>query len=239
MIAENGLVFLYGLLGCIDQFHCQQAALNSRCETVMLDWYKPCQHSVPCDVQAFNGISANVAQQLRALQLDKPVLVGHSIGGSLALNVITNYDYEVGGLVILDTALTPSIEKKRAYHTLGDAILSGGNDKAGVERLLRDTFFMGSPAGPELDELVAQSLQRLDSLWFDALSVAVDQNYLAMLSAMKVPVMYIHRHGLEVEIDRLKQACPKIDIVESQSSSHYLHMFDSVTVNQSIIGFCC
>lgn len=237
MSAQKTLVFLYGVLGCIDQFDNQQAALSDRYNLVMMDWFIPCQQAVPCNSRAFDAISANLAAQLRDLNLQSTVLVGHSMGGALALSAIANYGAQVAGLVIIDTALTPSDEKKQAYHTISETLLFGVEDESKIERVLRDTFFKGSPAGQRLDSLVESCSQQLDPLWFCALSAAVDQDYPVMLSKLTCPILYLHRDGSDIDVARLRAALPTIQIKGLYSHSHYLQVFDADAVNLAIKAF--
>ncbi|TPJ17208.1 alpha/beta hydrolase [Mesorhizobium sp. B2-7-2] len=61
----------------------------------------------------------DIAGLIRRLRLDRPVVVGHSLGGMVSIALATRHPELVGGLVILASALMPGFEQD---HQLIDGV---------------------------------------------------------------------------------------------------------------------
>ncbi|MEZ0540329.1 alpha/beta fold hydrolase [Fibrella arboris] len=62
---------------------------------------------------------APLLRQSRAGQ--KPIVVGHSLGGPLAVRLAMDYPDAVGGLVLVAPSVSPDLEQKEWYRVVGDA----------------------------------------------------------------------------------------------------------------------
>ncbi|TIV66853.1 MAG: alpha/beta hydrolase [Mesorhizobium sp.] len=76
-----------------------------------------------CSVADF---ADDIAGLIRRLRLDRPVVVGHSLGGMVSIALAARYPNLIGGLVILASTLEPDFESHRqligAVATLRDPI---------------------------------------------------------------------------------------------------------------------
>lgn len=50
----------------------------------------------------------------------KPILVGHSLGGPVAVRLAMDYPEEVGGLILVAPSIDPDLEKKEWYRFIGN-----------------------------------------------------------------------------------------------------------------------
>ena len=55
------------------------------------------------------------------LNLQKPIVVGHSLGGPVAVRLAMDYPDEVGGLILVAPSIDPALEKQEWYRPLGRA----------------------------------------------------------------------------------------------------------------------
>ncbi len=53
---------------------------------------------------------------------EKPILVGHSLGGPVAVRLAMDYPDEVGGLILVAPSVDPELEKEEWYRPLGAAV---------------------------------------------------------------------------------------------------------------------
>jgi len=57
---------------------------------------------------SFDAIGRDIAALIEALKLNRPILVGHSMGGLAALGYAVHSDNPLAGIVLVDTVLRPS-----------------------------------------------------------------------------------------------------------------------------------
>ena len=53
---------------------------------------------------------------------EKPILVGHSLGGPVAVRLAIDYPAEIGGLILVAPSVDPELEKEEWYRPLGAAV---------------------------------------------------------------------------------------------------------------------
>jgi pimeloyl-ACP methyl ester carboxylesterase len=104
------IVMIHGLGGQIRNFtYALLAPLSRRFRVIALDrpgsghTGRPHGKSATLDAQA-----KTVADLVRALNLERPLLVGHSLGGAIALAVALNNPESVGGLALIAPVTHPS-----------------------------------------------------------------------------------------------------------------------------------
>jgi pimeloyl-ACP methyl ester carboxylesterase len=101
------LVFLHALGALTSGRYANELALllNRSCGAGMVGLDAPGFGEAPAaarDDYEISGYAAAVAERIRALGLDRPVLVGHSWGGVVACHVAAGAPDAIGGLVLLD-----------------------------------------------------------------------------------------------------------------------------------------
>jgi pimeloyl-ACP methyl ester carboxylesterase len=78
-------------------------ALAERCDVIMLDVRGHGKSDAPADGYRYDGMAEEVAQVIRALELHKPVVLGHSMGGIIAL-ALAGLHPDLPGSIILEDA---------------------------------------------------------------------------------------------------------------------------------------
>ena len=65
--------------------------------------------------------AAAIAPLLRlGRSAQKPIIVGHSLGGPVAVRLAMDYPNEVGGLILVAPSIDPELEKKEWYRPIGN-----------------------------------------------------------------------------------------------------------------------
>lgn len=76
--------------------------------------------SEPTEVLTLEGHAKSIIELIDALELDDPIVVGHSYGGPVALKVGALADDRVGGLVILAGACDPEMDDSKWFRSFVD-----------------------------------------------------------------------------------------------------------------------
>jgi len=95
------LVILHGLMGSSENWRRVAAALADRGRVVCLDLPN---HGRSPHVPAFDlrSTADDVAETLDALGVDKAIVLGHSLGGKVAMQMASDYAERLKGVVVVD-----------------------------------------------------------------------------------------------------------------------------------------
>jgi pimeloyl-ACP methyl ester carboxylesterase len=103
------IVLIHGLAGQMRNFtHSLLSRLKSEYRVVILD--RPgCGYSTrpPCASAAIGAQATTIARFMEALGLERPLVVGHSLGGAIALLLALNHPDRVGGLALIAPVTHP------------------------------------------------------------------------------------------------------------------------------------
>lgn len=98
--SEPPLVFIHGLLGQLNEFVYALAARFPERRVVLID--RPGSgYSQTAHPQTLAEQAAIVARAIEALGLERPLVVGHSLGGAVALALALDHAEKIGGLALV------------------------------------------------------------------------------------------------------------------------------------------
>ncbi len=178
-IVESGdpqkqlVLFIHGTPGSWDGYrkYLQMASLTSRAHLIAMDrpgfgdmldqdWLPPfeAQASMLMKIKARNHSSLPI------------VLVGHSLGGSIAYRMAVDYADEIAGLVIISSPIDPVLAKRRWYNLVSETVvvtwmLPDSLVKANREMMpLQEALFAMEPLLPNINAQVTVIQGGKDSL---------------------------------------------------------------------------
>jgi pimeloyl-ACP methyl ester carboxylesterase len=139
-----------------------------------------------------------IAAYVRKNKLDHPIIVGHSLGGSLALDIAIHYPDIAGKLVIVDSypmlagLMDPTMTAEKAKDVSEQM-------RKGMEQQSQDTFERTTKSGmytrpmvtkdSDLDRIIAWGLKSDRTAVTDAMSELFGQDLRAEVSKIKIPVL--------------------------------------------------
>jgi pimeloyl-ACP methyl ester carboxylesterase len=114
---EPPLLLLHGMLAQLNHFTYALAALFPERRVVMVD--RPgAGYSQATAAQGLKGQADAIAKAIDRLGLGKPVVVGHSFGGSIALTLALEHPDRVAGLALIAPLTTPVFAAPKAFEQL-------------------------------------------------------------------------------------------------------------------------
>lgn len=201
-----------------------------------------------CSIEHFGG---DVAALLSSLDLEKSVLIGHSMGCRVVLEAARLAPERVAGIVLIDGSRQGSGEPHAAEAAAKAAIEKNGY-RAFAENLFRQMFFAESPLK---EAIVARALRRPDaigaSLWpqmarwdaaeGDAALKAVRCPLLAIQSTTRDPVTLkramLGKGESSPWLDLVRQHVPRARIEVLPGIGHFTMIEAPAEVNRLIRDF--
>lgn len=111
--AGTPVVFLHGLMGSGSCWGPIARALRGEFEVVLPDARGHGRSSAPDDGYSYDEHAADVTSLIHSLELNRPVLVGHSMGGMTAAIVAAQLGEELSGLILVDpTFISPEWQQE-------------------------------------------------------------------------------------------------------------------------------
>ncbi|MGY2803967.1 alpha/beta fold hydrolase [Bradyrhizobium sp. USDA 4506] len=177
------------------------------------------------------GFADDIAWQCAQLELLKPVVIGHSMGGRIALELCGRYPDLASGVVMIDTIVMPPpiLRESRELTRLLEGI--GGPDYLAVSKAnawemgcdfddpvrrktIYETYVL--PSCEKTPQHVAYSMMRNATLNYDPVPAA---------EACRIPMAYISADVPLVnatrDLDRLQEICPQLVIAKTMLAGHF------------------
>ncbi len=213
------IVLLHGLASATHIWNLVAPLLAGRGYSVTaLDQRGHGESDKPASGYDYATIIADDADAIEALQIEKPVLVGHSWGASVALQYAATYPERVTALTLVDGA-TNQLSQRPGW-TREQALIDLAPPRfAGTARETFLSYFKGGPLGqqwtPELEDSVLHIVQLRDD---DTVAPRLDfENHLQIIGAMwDQPTVELYS----------RVRCPlKLILAEQQPTSEEQHIF--------------
>ena len=169
-------------------------------------------------IQAFGGDVKAVVDQLG---LDRVILVGHSMGGLVAVEAARLMPTKLTGLVPVDILLNVEEEMKPEEV---DAYLKPfrADFKAAAEKFIRDNMFVPSSDPALVERVVTQVKAASPKMAVAALEAAWKYDARAGLREIKVPITAINADKFPTNREGNRRYAPQFDAVIVKGVGHYL-----------------
>ncbi len=98
------IIILHGLFGMSDNWQSFARRLSSNGYKVLLPDLRNHGHSPHSDAHNYELMAGDIAALIQELKLEKPVLMGHSMGGKVCLKFLNNYTDIATKVIVVDIA---------------------------------------------------------------------------------------------------------------------------------------
>jgi pimeloyl-ACP methyl ester carboxylesterase len=177
------------------------------------------ESDAPEQSYTLEGYSDDLAFMAAELGLAKPVVVGHSMGGLIALDFAARYGDRLSAAVILEALIAPP---EPAVARLRAAL-----DGVRTERY-RDvvTGFANLLGGPHMDPAERARQASIMSSSPQHVLVSAMDNLFAYDSAaaaarVACPLLYVGTSTTYTDLDRLRALCPQLETAELAGCGHF------------------
>ncbi|MEJ0096527.1 MAG: alpha/beta hydrolase [Methylocella sp.] len=177
------------------------------------------------------GFADDIAWQCRQLKLEKPVVIGHSLGGAIALELTGRHPALFSGIVMIDSIVMspPALKEADGIRSLLEGIK--GPDYKAVERASAWDLCGAFDDPARTEEMFTKNIlppmeKTPQHVAFSALANAV-LNYdpTPAAEACKIPMAYISADVPIIEmardLNRLRELCPQVVIAKTLAAGHF------------------
>lgn len=231
---KQTLVFVHGLGGSHRFFGRQMSYFADRYRVVAVDLRGHGDSDGLAPEEPIRGFASDVAWQCEQLNVNRPVIVGHSGGGHVAAQLAADFSDLASALVFLDSSLIFPADRLDDMEDLVDRFHRP--DFKAVVRTFAEGYFAGSDDADLRDEVaremssIAQPV--LTAFARDLLDWRADE----VLPACDLPALYIGaRH--HPEFDDLRMMCPTLVYGQTVGSGHFMQLEVPDQVNAMIKRF--
>jgi pimeloyl-ACP methyl ester carboxylesterase len=241
------LIILHGLLGISDNWAGYGRKLAREGYRVLIPDQRNHGHSPHHPVVNYYALVDDLAEFIEVRKLEKPVIIGHSMGGKVAMRYSLEHPDSVDKLVVVDTSLRTYVRFN--YHLqLIDAMLSVDFEKAHtrqeVEAVLSEKI-----REKRLQQFLMKNLfrkQKNKMGWrpnLEAISYNIDSMYDGVFYSVRFarPALFI-RGGLsdyilEEDYQAIYQNFPQAEIVTIANGTHWVHADEPQAFYKALLGF--
>ena len=179
--------------------------------------------STPGDRKDFSipAFGEDVAAVVEMLGLKKIILVGHSMGGPVALEAARRLSGRVAGIVPVDTLTNVDRDTKPEEIDAFFAPLRA-DYRAAVEKFIRGWMFVPGTDPMLIDRIVARAASTPPDVGLSALQNAFRYDARPALKEIRVPIHAINADKFPTSLDAARRYAPQFGATILKGHGHYL-----------------
>jgi pimeloyl-ACP methyl ester carboxylesterase len=242
--SERTIVLLHGYLESLDVWDEFTELLAPQVRVVAVDLPGHGISEVKGEVHTMPFVADVVHGAMQVLGVDKALIVGHSMGGYVALEFINRHPEAATGIVLLHSGPNPDTEEKRENRRREIALIRGGKKEL-IARAFPHVGF-----APQNRERMAAQIEALS----EQITLTEDDGIVALLNGMsgredmndmlrasKVPQMAIlgryDEYIPQEAADALMQNHPQMKVVWLENSGHNGFLEEPEKTAEAILAF--
>ncbi len=230
------LVFIHGLACHRGFWSAQVHYFAPRHRVLAVDLRGHGESDAPEEPYTVAALADDVAWTCAQIGIERPVAVGHSLGGLVALEFAASHPEHVRAAVLIDSVLLPAGDREHVVDELVAALHT-----AGAERALRDYYaaFFGPDDDPEttawiMEEVVRTPPHVTRSVWEESLRSWDDAE---ALRRCRVPLLYLDAGTPNADLARAASLAPQLVVGRTVGSGHFSPLEVPDQVNAMLARF--
>ena len=213
----------------------QQAHLAARHRSIAIDLPGHGASDAPRRDYQAAALATDVGWLCDRLELARPIVVGHSLGGAVAVELGLSRPAQVAAVVVLDTTIGPAPATRAAWAELV-AGLDGPDYRAAARRAIEALYFLPTDDPERRERIVAAMTAAPQHVMRDGMAgvAAWDSERIA---GLRVPLLHVARSVGGTDHDHLRRLCPAAFTGRVVGSGHFITLEVPEQVNAMLDRF--
>jgi pimeloyl-ACP methyl ester carboxylesterase len=230
------ILFVHGW-GCDHTVFAPQASFFSRAHRVVsVDLRGHGASDAPHQDYTMAGFVADIAWQCAQLGLERPIVVGHSMGGTVALELASRHPDLPAAIVLIDSVILPPASFIDAFRSFGIALR--GQDYLEALQEGASSLFIATDDPARKARLLASMANISQHVLASAFSNHVTEyDATAAALACRVPTAYIGAAVSMVDLVRFRAASPQLMTGQTLGSGHFSPLEVPDQINSMLLRF--
>lgn len=231
---EPALLFIHGWTCNRTNWSHQFAHFAKNHHVVSVDLRGHGESDKPDEDYSIDGFVEDIVWLIGQLGLDKPVIVGHSMGGCIAMHLARKHPEVASAVVLIDSPIVPLPE---AMAPIRAQLFAGFDSPAYAEVAagFARQFFFDANTPPEVAEHIMGSLGAPQRVTLTALRSALSpENQTA--GPIPVPSLFIRAQTAYATEDQLREHVPGMGVI-TVPAAHFIQIEQPAATNNIISDF--
>jgi pimeloyl-ACP methyl ester carboxylesterase len=230
------MLFVHGWTCDHTHFAPQAEHFASRHRVVSVDLRGHGESDKPEQQYTMAGFADDLAWLCQQLDIDRPVVVGHSMGGVIAFEMAARHPDQVGAVVAVDSPLVPPAELASQIPGLVEGLRSPAYQD--VSRGFASNMLFLPTDDPERKAKIVENVARTPQhVMASAMECIFSCDTGASLSGCHAPALLINAAVPLADLTRLRELCPHVMIGQTVGAGHFNQLEVPDQVNAMIERF--
>ena len=216
---DPAIVFIHGGFGNRGGFGFQEEyfAPNHRCVAVDLRGHG--DSDKPDKIYTMEGHADDVAALIRHLGLEKPVLVGQSMGGQVIISTAARHPELVGAIASLDSPSNIPGWHQR-HHGPFDHLMTADQDYRKTLRMFLMASYLPTDDPSRVGTIAERLAEVPDHVILNGWAGMMAFDAGPVLSKVECPYLYIDCGQPHLDLDLLRELCPQVVVGKVVGAGH-------------------
>jgi pimeloyl-ACP methyl ester carboxylesterase len=183
------------------------------------------------------GFADDLASLCHELQLERPIVVGHSMGGTIALDLAARYDNLLSAVILIDSVILPDPAFVEALRLFAEA-LDGDQYRDALKETVSTLFLESDDQWRKAKLLSAMSAVPQHVLASAFRNHITEYDAAPAAERCGLPIAYIAAAAKLANLDRFRSLCPQIMVGQTLGSGHFSPLEVPDQINDMIERFC-